>query len=140
MSDPTHRTVEHFLVDRDARWEGARRDYDRAVFDLLIAGALVIDGTGAPPVRADVGIRDDTIAAVGDLEREPAGLTLEAAGRVVAPGFIDMHSHSPCLGWLERQRAWGEAFSDRDRFTVDREPADGRPCRYAVRRQPRGGV
>ena len=42
--------------------------------------------------------------------------------------------------WYRRQRAWGEAFSDRYRFTVDREPGDERPCRYVVRRQPRGGL
>lgn len=46
-------------------------------------------------------------------------------------------AYPPCLGWIERQRAWGEALSDRYRFTVEREPADGRPCRYVIRRVPR---
>src|SRR5207248_9478209 len=52
------------------------------------------DGTGMPAVRADVGITGEGIAMVGDLARESAGQTLDASGLMVAPGFIDMHSHS----------------------------------------------
>ncbi|MEK7701042.1 MAG: amidohydrolase family protein, partial [candidate division NC10 bacterium] len=73
------------------------------MFDLKIEGATVVDGTGATGSRADVGIRDDVIAAVGDLSREPAGSTLRAAGRVLAPGFIDMHSHSDWRLWENRR-------------------------------------
>ncbi|MBI2162048.1 MAG: D-aminoacylase [Candidatus Rokubacteria bacterium] len=73
------------------------------MFDLKIEGATVIDGTGAEGGRADVGVSDDLIAAVGDLSREPAGSTLRAAGRVVAPGFIDMHSHSDWRLWENRR-------------------------------------
>jgi N-acyl-D-amino-acid deacylase len=73
------------------------------VFDLKIEGATVIDGSGAAGSRGDVGIRDDTIAAIGDLSREPAGSTLRAAGRVLAPGFIDMHSHSDWRLWENRR-------------------------------------
>jgi len=73
------------------------------VFDLKIEGGTVVDGTGAPGSRADVGIRDDLISAVGDLSRERAGSTLRAAGRVVAPGFIDMHSHSDWRLWENRR-------------------------------------
>lgn len=64
------------------------------MLDLKIEGATVVDGTGRPGARADVGIRDETIVAVGDLSREPAGTRLHAAGKVLTPGFIDMHSHS----------------------------------------------
>jgi N-acyl-D-amino-acid deacylase len=64
------------------------------VLDLKIEGATVIDGTGTAGGRADVGIRDERIVALGDLSREPAGNRLHAAGKTVAPGFIDMHSHS----------------------------------------------
>jgi N-acyl-D-amino-acid deacylase len=64
------------------------------VLDLKIEGATVLDGTGAVGGRADVGVREEVIAAVGDLAREPAGRVVTAAGRTVAPGFIDMHSHS----------------------------------------------
>jgi len=64
------------------------------VLDLKISGGQILDGTGAPAVRLDVGVTGDTITSVGDLAREPAGATLDAAGLTVAPGFIDMHSHS----------------------------------------------
>lgn len=50
---------------------------------------------------------------------------------------LEPGAYPPCLGWLERQRAWGEALSERYRFTVAREPVDGHPCRYVVRRHPR---
>src|SRR5439155_17307576 len=74
-----------------------------AMLDLKIEGAQVIDGTGALGSRTDVGIRDDVIAAIGDLSSEPAGSTLWAAGRVLAPGFIDMHSHSDWRLWENRR-------------------------------------
>lgn len=63
------------------------------MFDFIIKDGQVIDGSGAPPVRADVGIKDGRIAAVGMLDGE-ATETIDAAGLIVAPGFIDMHSHS----------------------------------------------
>ena len=73
------------------------------MLDLKIEGAQVIDGTGAPGSRADVGIRDDVIVAVGDLSGESAGSSLWAAGRALAPGFIDMHSHSDWRLWENRR-------------------------------------
>lgn len=63
-------------------------------FDILVRGGTVLDGTGAPAVRADVGILGDRIAAVGELAQAPAGRVIEAAGLRVAPGFIDIHTHS----------------------------------------------
>ena len=62
-------------------------------FDLLIRGGTVIDGTRAPRFDADVGICGGFIAAVGDLSGCTADRTIEAAGRIVAPGFIDSHTH-----------------------------------------------
>jgi hypothetical protein len=52
-------------------------------------------------------------------------------------GHLSAGAYPPCLGWLERQRAWGEALSTRYRFTITREPLPGHPCRYVVRRVAR---
>jgi N-acyl-D-aspartate/D-glutamate deacylase len=62
--------------------------------DLIISNGTVIDGTGRPPFRADVGIEGDRIRAVAPRLEAPAAERLNAAGRAVAPGFIDLHSHS----------------------------------------------
>ena len=63
-------------------------------FDLVIRGGAVVDGTGVPAKRADVGINDDTITAVGDLGDASGATQLDASGLVVAPGFIDIHNHA----------------------------------------------
>jgi N-acyl-D-amino-acid deacylase len=77
--------------------------------DLAIRGATVYDGSGAEGVRADVGVRGDRIAQVGD-ERLPASAEIEASGLAVAPGFIDVHTHDdfavflhPDMGFKVRQ-------------------------------------
>lgn len=62
--------------------------------DLKIVGGRVIDGTGSPAFRADVGVTGDRIVALGDLSGVAAARTLDAAGRVVAPGFIDLLGQS----------------------------------------------
>ena len=64
------------------------------VFDILISGGRVIDGSGNPWFRADVGIVGDRIVAVGDLAGADAERTIDAAGRLVVPGFIDLHTHA----------------------------------------------
>jgi len=63
-------------------------------YDLVVSGGRVIDGTGAPWVRADVGIRGDRIAAIGDLSAAPAKKRIDARGLAVAPGFIDLLGQS----------------------------------------------
>jgi dihydroorotase/N-acyl-D-amino-acid deacylase len=65
-----------------------------AAFDLILAGGRVVDGTGAPWYRADVGIRGDKIAAIGDLKDAKATRRIDASKLVVAPGFIDMLGQS----------------------------------------------
>src|SRR5919202_122326 len=63
-------------------------------FDLVLAGGEVVDGSGAPAYRADVGVAGGRITAIGDLSAAPATMRLDATGCVVAPGFIDPHTHS----------------------------------------------
>jgi dihydroorotase/N-acyl-D-amino-acid deacylase len=63
-------------------------------FDVIIRGGHIVDGTGNPWFAGDVGIRGDRIAAVGQLTTAKARREIDARGLVVAPGFIDMHTHS----------------------------------------------
>jgi N-acyl-D-aspartate/D-glutamate deacylase len=65
-----------------------------AAIDILIRGGQVLDGTGAAATRADVAIRDGRIIEVGSLEGRTATRTIDATGLIVAPGFIDLHTHS----------------------------------------------
>ena len=66
-------------------------------FDVLIRGAQVVDGTGAPGFDADVAIAGDRIAAVGDLEQATADRIIDAHGLTLTPGFIDAHTHDDRL-------------------------------------------
>ncbi len=68
------------------------------MYDLIIANGTLIDGSRAPRRRADLGIKADRIATVGDLAAAQAHLRLDVAGKIVAPGFVDVHNHSD--GWL----------------------------------------
>src|ERR1700758_4382737 len=63
-------------------------------FDLVITNGHIIDGTGSPWYSGDVGIRDGKIAAIGNLSAAPRKRPIDAAGKVVAPGFIDMLGQS----------------------------------------------
>ncbi len=62
--------------------------------DLLLRGGMVYDGMGGPAVRADVAVTGDAITAIGDLAGEPSGRVVDVTGLAVAPGFIDIHTHS----------------------------------------------
>src|SRR5947208_16758105 len=64
------------------------------VFDILIRNGHVLDGTGAPARVADVGIREAAIMHVGRTRNRKARRTIEAHGKYIAPGFIDIHTHS----------------------------------------------
>src|SRR5512147_2849524 len=73
------------------------------MFDTLIANATLVDGTGAPARRADLGVANGKIAAIGDLAGREAARTLDAAGKVIAPGFIDNHQHSDFTPLVNRE-------------------------------------
>jgi len=70
-------------------------------FDIIIAGGEIIDGSGSERFRGDVGLVADRIAAVGDLSAAQAARRIDAAGKIVAPGFVDVHNHSD--GWLLKE-------------------------------------
>lgn len=62
-------------------------------YDLLITNARIIDGSGNPWFRADIGLRNGRIAAIGRIDSAEAARTIDAANQIVAPGFIDVHTH-----------------------------------------------
>ena len=64
------------------------------MFDVVVRGGLLVDGTGAAARRADIGIEGEQITAIGDLGGAESRLMLDAGGLAAAPGFIDIHSHS----------------------------------------------
>ena len=68
-------------------------DINSERFDLVLSGGALIDGTGSPACRADIGISSDRIAAIGDLSASRVTERTDVRGMTVAPGFIDAHTH-----------------------------------------------
>ena len=102
-------------------------------FDVLIRNGRVMDGTGNPWMKADVGIRADRIAAIGDLSAARAARTIDAAGRLVAPGFIDVHSHA--LESLAREQLRGaQPLLAQGVTTIVGNPDGGGPVDLAAQR------
>jgi N-acyl-D-amino-acid deacylase len=66
-------------------------------FDLIVRNATVIDGTKAPRYRAEIGVRDGTIAEISMLDQASADIEIDASGLIAAPGFIDAHTHDDRL-------------------------------------------
>ncbi|MEI2637815.1 MAG: amidohydrolase family protein [Microthrixaceae bacterium] len=68
--------------------------------DLIIRGGTLVDGTGSPAIRADIGVDGDRVSAIGELSGVMATRVIDAEGRIVTPGFVDMHSHLDAqIGW-----------------------------------------
>src|SRR4051794_32370855 len=65
-----------------------------AMLDLKIINGRIIDGTGAPWYRADVGVRGDTLVSIGDLSNVAATSTIDAHDNIVSPGFVDLLGQS----------------------------------------------
>ena len=63
-------------------------------YDLVIRGGIVIDGSSSPPFRADIGVKGDRIAKIGDLSGSRADIVVNVDNLYVSPGFIDIHNHS----------------------------------------------
>ncbi len=61
---------------------------------LILSGGLVVDGSGSPPRRAGVAVRDGFVEAVGTIQPQPGDRVLDVSGKIVAPGFVDIHNHS----------------------------------------------
>ena len=87
-------TFPRICVVAGLAWAFSAQAAGRAEFDLVVANGRVVDGSGAPWFRADVGIRGDRIAVVGDLSRSSSARRIDVAGRMVAPGFIDLLGQS----------------------------------------------
>jgi N-acyl-D-aspartate/D-glutamate deacylase len=79
-----------------ASWASAQSAQPRNTeeYDVLIRNGHILDGAGGPWYAADIGIRGDRIAAIGKLDRAKAKRVIDATGRIVSPGFIDMLGHS----------------------------------------------
>ena len=74
------------------------------MFNILIKGAEIIDGTGSPGYMADIGITGEHIQDIGNFPNEAGTRVIHAAGLTVTPGFIDIHSHTD-VSLLLNQRA-----------------------------------
>ena len=102
-------------------------------FDILIRNGRVLDGTGNPWYRADIGIRGDRIAALGSLGNATAKTVIDAADRYVTPGFIDVHSHAGG-GLATEELKHGQPLLAQGLTTVFVNPDGGGPIDLAAQR------
>ena len=100
------------------------------MYDLVIRNGLLVDGSGSPPRPADVAIAGETIAAVGAI-RDRGRAELDVRGLIVAPGFIDVHSHDdralieePELPFKLRQGVTTDIIGNCGWALVPRSPAN----------------
>ncbi len=99
--------------------------------DLILRGGTVVDGTGGPRLRADVAVAGDRIAEVGAVSKTAGAREIDVSGLVVAPGFIDVHTHDDrALFATPRYGDEGEPGGDDGRYRELRgqpRAADARP-------------
>ena len=75
------------------------------MFDVVLKGGEVIDGTGTKRFRNDVGIVNDRVTAIGNLDTVETQKSIDISGKVVSPGFVDVHTH------LDAQVFWDGTLS-----------------------------
>ena len=102
-------------------------------FDLLIRGGQVLDGSGNPWFYADIGVKDGRIAALGTLVNATATRVIDATGKIVTPGFIDMHSHAD--GGLANMELRHSPNMVAQGITLSVVNQDGRSPRWPIRDQ-----
>jgi N-acyl-D-amino-acid deacylase len=74
--------------------------------EIIIRGGTIIDGTGSPGVKNDIGIDRGKITRIGDLSGVEAEKSLDATGKLVTPGFVDLHTHLDAqIGWDPQLRS-----------------------------------
>lgn len=89
--------------------------------DIIIRGGMIIDGTGASRFRDNIALENDHIVQIGDLDGVTAPIEIDATGKVVAPGFVDVHTHDD--GWLLREENF--FIKTHQGFTTEVMMADG---------------
>ena len=102
-------------------------------FDVLIQNGRVMDGSGNPWITADIGIRAGVIVAVGKLDGARAARVIDAAGRLVTPGFIDVHSHA-AEGLVRAPLRQGQPLLAQGVTTIVGNPDGGGPVDLAAQR------
>src|SRR6187549_4119857 len=104
-----------------------------ATYDLLIRGGRILDGSGNPWFYGDVAVKDGRIAAVGAIADAKAARVIDAAGKFVTPGFIDLHSHSDAgLATMELRHSPNMVAQG---ITLSVVNQDGRSPRWPIRDQ-----
>src|SRR6266851_7555154 len=99
---------------RISRWTNKRpprcaSTHPRRMLDVALRGGTLVDGTGSPPRAADIGIQAGRIVSVGSLDGVDAQQTFDIGGLVLAPGFIDIHSHSDATLLVDPRARWSIA-------------------------------
>lgn len=80
------------LLDRAFQLRRVRRGVRGMTYDLKIVGGSIVDGTGRERFRGDIGVKDGRIVAIGEMSGK-GEQTVDAGGLIVAPGFVDIHTH-----------------------------------------------